>query len=77
MQLTIAGQSLGAETFVISSGPSGVSIAVTKLTLALGGFINITAANNLNGALLVTHGRRRRVVLDQRRRRACSRCPAG
>ena len=33
VQLTIAGQSLGAETFVISSGPSGVSIAGSPPTI--------------------------------------------
>ncbi|MEU1973056.1 VCBS repeat-containing protein, partial [Microbacterium sp. NPDC019599] len=53
--LTVAGQSLGASRILISRTPNGeVGFAVERLTLQLGTFVNITAAHNWSGAMLVT-----------------------
>ncbi|HSF99150.1 MAG TPA: VCBS repeat-containing protein, partial [Ornithinibacter sp.] len=56
--LTVAGQSLGGNV-VIERRPGTspeVSIAVADMTLSLGGFVTVTAANHWTGALLITPG---------------------
>ncbi|MDF2434916.1 MAG: large repetitive protein, partial [Mucilaginibacter sp.] len=55
-QLVIAGQSIGG-TFTIaatSAGSTQVSIAVSGLTLSLGSFLQITAANQVSGAVVIS-----------------------